>query len=402
MSHPNRPSRPLAIHLHPNETGTTLIVRTEAEAPRITVEVRRVRRNLRGEIVSLPAADPVPNTWNLRSNDTMRVQPKSTILYNTGLHFVIPDGVVGVISEHPYNHGENVFVENLTLHQHLPFAGVTLRLTNYSLREVTIDEGDLLGLIYFHRTMRVEMKDNRLLPWERAAPLDSDDEVDDFLRSRRAYRERSPPPRNGVPSPLGWDHGRPLPVDCQTSRPSTSSSFTSGPISMVPLPRKPKDPERSEPDWPKNPVVSDSPWPEELPSAPPPEEPLMRPPPPPPPQEVPSPSSTSKAVTARKSTPPPQPSEIPTLWKSAFKAATVPGSGTRYLLSRKQHSSGAMYTEVTVDNREVNNNTAAVSTVEKQVAENAALRNASESNTDRLHRALRVDGKSSDKKPVAR
>jgi hypothetical protein len=425
MSH-YRPSPPLVNpYLHANEVGATLVIRAEVESPRIKVEVRRVRLSASGEIVSLPVTDPIPNTWIIRSNDTIRMQPKSTIVYNTGLHLVIPDGVVGVISEHPYNHGEHIHVETLHLHNHLPFDGIILRIANHTVREVTIYAGDFLGLLHFYHTLRVEMKDSRPSPYNQypavRTPADSDDsEVERTVRrARRVYRERSPG-RDLEPEGQfrGADHGRPAPTLTQSegpprpSRPSTSSSTDTA---MSPARDTPMSPTEDPPTSRGSPV--DIPL-EEV------EVEVVDVPRSPSPREVPLPMESSSSPTVE------EPDDVqfylfsrrehPTLGSYSMVTAIPTNNNGEINTTLRPHPTMEGYSIVTAATIEANrvvhaarqpaenaamrvtNMVTMATTPAREFDENEALRNVSESNTERLHRALRRNGAPRSGTPVDR
>lgn len=135
---------------HPHESAETFTI----VQGRTYVAVKRLRKTL-----CLPVADAVPNAWILRANENLIIPPRSSLFYNTGLQFFIPEGLMGVVSQHPYEHGNQPRVETLFLHEHLPAGGVKLRLTNTTDETVYVSAGHFIGMVHFQKSSRVELEE---------------------------------------------------------------------------------------------------------------------------------------------------------------------------------------------------------------------------------------------------
>lgn len=194
------------LNRHPNESAVLMDISVAASAPREDVRVERLIVS-----ASLPIADPISNAWVIRLNNNVVIPARSTVVYNTNLQFYLPRGVMGVISEHPYNHGQNPFVETLYFHEHLPFGGVKLRLTNHLSGPVNVDEGHFIGLLFFQSSLRVELGERPPSPrdqrrnnrnghnngqqdYRNGDSSSSEEEVPQLVPRPRVIMDEAPPP----------------------------------------------------------------------------------------------------------------------------------------------------------------------------------------------------------------
>jgi len=138
--------------LHPYEIRDFVELDTQVWTPREVVRVKTTKPNC-----CLPIADAIPNTWILRANNSFTIRPHDSFFHPLDLEFELPQGMVGVITPHPLNHGEPLIVAPCNIFQHYPNGGVTLQLTNISEDPIWVTEGHFLALMYFQRCMAVQM-----------------------------------------------------------------------------------------------------------------------------------------------------------------------------------------------------------------------------------------------------
>ena len=145
---------------HPREVTTAYNTYLQVEELRERISVQQVKPDS-----LMPVADHVENGWAIRNYHTLAMGSHSTMILDTGLQFNIPAGIVGTISTHPYSHDQYhdqyPTVVTTRLYQHLPFGGVQVRLINHSASSLTVNEGSFVGLLTFHRCLRVELEELR-------------------------------------------------------------------------------------------------------------------------------------------------------------------------------------------------------------------------------------------------
>jgi hypothetical protein len=112
--------------------------------------------------VNLPEPAYYANTWSLRLNCNLTIPPSGERFYNTGLRFVLPPGLIGVIASHPDDHGIACLpvLETTHFYDDSLDVGLTVRLRNNSVNASwTMSDGHPFALIHFYRSAIIELRE---------------------------------------------------------------------------------------------------------------------------------------------------------------------------------------------------------------------------------------------------